>query len=81
MAHSVEASATISRSHSASVDVAKTISASAVVDVRRTETTGTLAIGENGTYDVSPYASVDVNVPIPSNYGLITWNGSIITVS
>jgi hypothetical protein len=47
-----------------------------------------------GTYDVTPTQSEQIlytdglrmtdNVriaPIPSNYGLITWNGSILTVS
>lgn len=48
----------------------------------------------NGSYEVTPSAETQVlntagmrmteNVtvnPIPSNYGLITWNGSVITVS
>ena len=47
--------------------------------------TGTKSITANGTgIDVSQYASVDVAVPaseIPSNYGLITWDGSVLTVS
>ena len=43
---------------------------------------GTKSITANGTdIDVTNYATVDVAVPIPSNYGLITYNGSIITVS
>lgn len=47
-----------------------------------------------GTYEVTPTTSVqvlatagkkladDIKInPIPSNYGLITWNGAILTVS
>ncbi len=81
MSQRVDAVATINRQHSASADVAKTLMATAVVNVKRTEARGTLEIGENGTYDVSPYAAVNVDVPIPSNYGLITWDGAILTVS
>lgn len=43
-----------------------------------------LSITENGTY-VAPinkaYSPIIVNVPVPSNYGLITYNGHGITVS
>lgn len=81
MIYGIEAQATISGGLSASAQIAQNLSAQAIVDVRRTDTTGTLEIRENGTYNVSPYAEVDVSVPIPSNYGLITWNGSILTVS
>ena len=48
----------------------------------------------NGSYEITPstetqtisignqIASRDITVnPIPSNYGLITWNGSVLTVS
>lgn len=40
-------------------------------------------ITENGTYDVSDYltAIVDVLPPIPPDYGKITWNGYVLTVS
>lgn len=46
--------------------------------------TDVLDVSENGIYranDGYGYTRVTVNVPIPSNYGLITYNGSIITVS
>ena len=59
----------------------KTLNASAVVDVRRQDAKGTLAISENGTYNVATFAEVAVDIPIPSNYGLITWDGSTLTVS
>lgn len=43
-----------------------------------------ISVTENGTYTAENgygFSKVTVNVPIPSNYGLITYNGSIITVS
>lgn len=46
--------------------------------------TDVLDVSENGIYNAREgygYTRVTVNVPIPSNYGLITYNGSIITVS
>lgn len=46
--------------------------------------TDILDVSENGVYkakDGYGYTKVTVDVPIPSNYGLITYNGSIITVS
>ena len=46
--------------------------------------TDELSVTENGTYNARDgygYTRVTVDVPIPSNYGLITYDGSIITVS
>lgn len=46
--------------------------------------TDTLSVTENGVYNARNgygYTRVSVNVPIPSNYGLITYNGSYIQVS
>lgn len=46
--------------------------------------TDELSVTENGTYNAREgygYTRVTVDVPIPSNYGLITYDGSIITVS
>ena len=80
--HGIEASASIARSPTISGTAGrKTLTASAQIDVRRTSTQGTLAIAANGQYNVAPFAEVDVNVPIPSNYGLITWDGHTLTVS
>lgn len=42
---------------------------------------GTLSITANGTHDVSAYASAVVDVPVPSNYGLVTWDGAVLRVS
>lgn len=42
-----------------------------------------LTVTENGTYmaPIGAYNPVIVDVPIPPNYGLITWNGSVLRVS
>ena len=39
------------------------------------EPEGLLKINENGTYEVKPYAEVEVNVPIPTGRTIITENG------
>lgn len=45
--------------------------------------TSVIEITENGTYDVSAKATAIVNVEakLPSNYGKITYNGYVLTVS
>ena len=53
-------------------------------DVNAIVKTDAISITENGVYNAPGgygYTRVTVNVPIPSNYGLITYNGSYITVS
>ncbi len=42
-----------------------------------------IEITENGTYDVTSNTTAIVNVPqeIPPDYGKITWNGYVLTVS
>lgn len=58
------------------------------------ESTGDIIETYDGSYDVTPTGEQQIlltkhlrmaeNVivePIPSNYGLITWNGSVLTVS
>ena len=42
---------------------------------------GTRIIRENGIYDVTERVYAEVNVPVPSNYGLITQRGTTIIVS
>ena len=80
--HGIEASASLGRSPTISGNVGrKTLTASAQIDVRRTSTEGTIDIRENGLYNVAQYAEANVNVPIPPNYGLITWDGRVLTVS
>ena len=80
--HGIEATAQLGRSPTVSGNAGrKTLTAAAQVDVRRTSTQGTIDITANGLYNVAAFAEARVNVPIPPNYGLITYNGSIITVS
>lgn len=80
--HGIEATASLSRSPTIQGTVGrKTLTAAAQIDVRRTSTQGTIDITENGLFNVASYAEARVNVPIPPNYGLITWNGSVLTVS
>lgn len=43
-----------------------------------------LNVTANGTYTAPnghAYSPVTVTVPVPSNYGLVTWDGSVLTVS
>lgn len=41
------------------------------------EPKGLLKINENGTYEVKPYAEVEVNVPLPTGRTIITENGIV----
>ena len=65
-----------------SVDVvAKAVQAEAIINARMGAVSGQILITENGEHDVARYAKAIVNVPIPPNYGLITWDGAVLTVS
>lgn len=89
MAARLNAEASINGGVSASATVGvKTISASATVYRAQS------LIPYTGEYEFTPsaetqtipiygkVASADIVInPIPSNYGLITWNGSVLTVS
>lgn len=59
----------------------KTIHTKAVINTSVAPAVGEIHIFQNGVYDVARYETAEVNVPIPSNYGLVTYNGSIITIS
>lgn len=43
--------------------------------------TGTITLETQGTWVEDDITIDNTADPIPSNYGLITWNGSVLTVS
>ena len=58
----------------------KTVQVQAAIEATIIPATGEIVIVENGEYNVSPYETAVVNVPIPPNYGEIIWNGYTLEV-
>lgn len=86
--------AQVTASVSAGAAVAASVSPSAAIDVDIGTQTYRTPDPYEGSYEVTPTDSTQtfatsgltmtadfVVNPIPSNYGLITWNGSVLTVS
>ena len=58
----------------------KKLTAGAKINVKTVSASGSIEIAENGLYDITGFATANVNVPVPSNYGEIIWNGTTLTV-
>lgn len=55
-------------------------SVKAAIDATIVQAKGTTYITTNGVHNVAPFETAEVNVPIPSNYGEIIWDGITLTV-
>ena len=63
------------------VDVSKGGISAAFDNIKIVQAKGDIEIVSNGEYNVAQFARAIVNVPIPSNYGRIEWNGITLEVS
>ncbi len=73
--------ATVRKPQAVTVEIKKGGISATLNNIEIVQASGQIEIAENGEFDISRYARAVVNVPVPSNYGRIDWNGITLGVS